>query len=79
MRSGPAWATLGSGIAAYDVWACRSGNETLSSGYARALQHHPLIVLAVTAYLVGHLAGPLLPAAFARVDVLSIAARRLRP
>lgn len=34
-----AWAGLAGYVVAYDVWAIRTGNETLSSSYFRALQH----------------------------------------
>ena len=81
MTSGRAWAGLAVGIAAYDGWACRRGHETLSCGFGRALarRRSRWAVVAVWAYLTAHLFGPWLPRAFARVDPLTIAARRLRP
>ena len=69
---------MGVGIAAYDVIACRTGGETLSTGYGRALACRPALTLTLTGYLVLHLAGPLLPPWCGRFDLLSLAADRLR-
>ncbi len=58
MRPGTkAWIGLTGYVAAYDLWAAASGNETLSSAFYRAFRHpvrkFPLIALWI--YLTAHL------------------------
>lgn len=59
--STPAWITLTAGVVAYDLWALRTGRESLSAGFYRAITHPkarwPVIV--AWAYLTVHLfVGP---------------------
>ncbi len=37
-----AWAALGTGVVTYDVWAVKTGNETLSHAFHRAYESHPM-------------------------------------
>ena len=52
-----AWLALTAYVTTYDVWAARTGRETLSSAFYRAVKHPRgrWPVLAVWAYLTAHL------------------------
>ena len=58
MRPGTkAWIGLTGYVAAYDLWAAVTGNETLSSAFYRAFRHpvRKFPVLAMWAYMTAHL------------------------
>lgn len=60
---GMAWAALAASVVSYDIWAVRTGHETLSTAFGRAVlcprKRWPTIV--VWFFLTAHLFGPMAP------------------
>lgn len=53
------WLAVAAAVASYDAWAMTGRAETMSTVYRGAYTAHPVLVGALTAYLVGHLTGHL--------------------
>jgi hypothetical protein len=71
--------TLG-GVLAYDAWLVRTGRNSLSETYSRALANPAQrpFVLTATVLLLLHLTDPPLPPWVKKFDPLAAAARQIR-
>lgn len=59
-RAGVAWLVIGGFITAYDYWACKTDNETLTQAFHRSLTHpasRPLVVIG-SGIVIKHLGAP---------------------
>jgi len=51
------WLTVAAVVTTYDLWAIRTGRNTMSACYCRADPAQRALVLAGTGYLIAHLNG----------------------